>query len=154
MKSRVVTQKAEIEQIINSAEVCHVGMVDLEVKPYVIAFNFGYHDGIVYLHSGPEGKKIEIWKKNPNVCISFSTDYHLRHQHEDVACSYSMKYRSVLVYGRVDEITELEEKKRCLNIIMKKYTQRDNFEYSLPALTNVKVFRIVPERVEGKAYGY
>ncbi|MEW5846189.1 MAG: pyridoxamine 5'-phosphate oxidase family protein [Bacteroidota bacterium] len=154
MKSRTIAQQSEIEQVINSTEVCHVSMVDLDGKPYVLPFNFGFHDGIVYLHSGPEGKKIEIWKKNPSVCLAFSSDYHLRYQHQDVACSYSMKYRSVLVYGEIQEICDLDEKKQCMNIIMKKYTGRDDFEYSFPALKNVKVFRVKPEKIEGKAYGY
>jgi len=48
----------------------------------------------------------------------------------------------------------MNEKKHYMNIIMKKYTGRDNFDYSLPALKNVKVFRVKPEKIEGKAYGY
>jgi hypothetical protein len=154
MRPRAITQQQEIEQVINKTDVCHVGMVDLNGMPYVLPFNFGYQDGVLYLHSGPEGKKIDIWKNNPNVCIAFSSDYLLRHQHDNVACSYSMKYKSVLMYGKIENIDDLEEKKRILNIIMKKYTGRDDFDYSLPALKNVRVFRIVPDRIEGKAYGY
>jgi nitroimidazol reductase NimA-like FMN-containing flavoprotein (pyridoxamine 5'-phosphate oxidase superfamily) len=154
MKSRTIALQSEIEQVIGSTEVCHVSMVDLDGKPYVLPFNFGFHDGSLYLHSGPEGKKIEIWKQNPNVCVAFSSDYLLRYQHKEVACSYSMKYRSVLIYGKVEEICDMDEKKHYMNIIMKKYTGRDNFDYSLPALKNVKVFRVKPEKIEGKAYGY
>ncbi len=154
MKTRMLKEQSEIDKIINSTEVCHVGMVDLDGKPYVIGFNFGYQNGILYLHSGPEGKKIEIWKKNPYVCVAFSNDFLLRHQNEEVACSYSMKYKSVLLYGRVEEIIYLDEKKEVLNVIMKKYTGRDNFEYSLPALKNVRVFRIKPDKIEAKVYGY
>lgn len=154
MKSRIISQQTEIEQVINSVDVCHIGMVDLEGNPYVLPFNFGYDKGILYFHSGPEGRKIDIWKKNPSICIAFSSDYHLRYQHEEVACSWSMKYRSVLIYGKVEEVTNLDEKRKCMNIIMKKYSGRDNFEYSMPAIKNVKVFRVIPEMVKGKAYGY
>ncbi len=154
MKARTINQNSEIEQVIASCDVCHVGMVDLNGKPYVLPFNFGYLGGILYIHSGPDGKKIDIWSKNPNVCIAFSSDYLLRCQHQDVACSYSMKYRSVLLYGKIEEIFDLDEKQHIMNIIMKKYTNRNNFEYSPPAIRNVKVFRVKPEMVEGKAYGY
>ena len=57
MKSRTITQQAEIEQVINSVDVCHIGMVNLEGNPYVLPFNFGYEEGVLYFHSGPEGKK-------------------------------------------------------------------------------------------------
>lgn len=154
MKSRIISQQAEIEQVINSVDVCHIGMVDLDGNPYVLPFNFGYDKGILYLHSGPEGRKIDIWEKNPSICIAFSSDYLLRYQHEEIACSWSMKYRSVLIYGKVEEVINLDEKRKCMNIIMKKYSGRDNFEYSMPAIKNVKVFRVIPEKFEGKAYGY
>jgi len=129
-------------------------MVDNEGDPYVLPFNFGYNEGSIYIHSGPEGKKIDIWNKNSKVCMSFSTDYELKHQSPNVACSYSMRYRSVLVYGSVDEIKNLDEKKKVLNIIMQKYTGRNDFEYNEPALKNVKVFVVVPYKIEARAYGY
>ncbi|MGE0078066.1 MAG: pyridoxamine 5'-phosphate oxidase family protein [Bacteroidales bacterium] len=154
MKSRSNLTKAEIEAIINEAEVCHVSMVDENGLPYVLPFNFGYRDGHMYIHSGAEGKKIEIWAKNPTVCVAFSTGYQLRIQNEEVACSYSMRYRSVLVHGKVSQIDDISEKMRLLNVIMHKYTGKEDFTYSIPAISNVKVFEIIPEKIEGRIYGY
>jgi nitroimidazol reductase NimA-like FMN-containing flavoprotein (pyridoxamine 5'-phosphate oxidase superfamily) len=131
-----------------------VAMVDLDGKPYVLPFNFGYKDSRLYIHSGPDGKKIDIWKKNPEVCISFSSDYKMNIRHEDVACSYSMKYKSVLVHGSVKSISELDEKTRILNVIMGKYSERDDFTYSQPALKNVAVFEIEIREIESRAYLY
>lgn len=51
-------------------DVCFVGIVDMEGNPYVVPMNFGYEDGIIYLHSGPEGSKVEMLEHN-NVCIGF-----------------------------------------------------------------------------------
>jgi hypothetical protein len=153
MKSRIVELRAAIDEIIHKCIVCHVAMVDTENKPYVLPFNFGYRDGIIYLHSAPEGKKIDILNNNAQVCVAFSTDYLLRYQNEEVACSWSMKYRSVLAYGTVEFITGLEEKTDALNIIMKKYAEKE-FTFSKPALENVKVYRIDVKKFEGRAYGY
>ncbi|MBP6977678.1 MAG: pyridoxamine 5'-phosphate oxidase family protein [Bacteroidales bacterium] len=153
MKSRTIESPQAIYAIINQCEVCHVGMVDTENKPYVLPFNFGFEEGIIYLHSAPQGKKINILQQNDHVCIAFSSDYVLRYQHADVACSWSMKYRSVLAYGRVEFIEDLTQKARVLNVIMKKYAGRE-FSYNQPALVNVKVYRVVVSRFEGKAYGY
>lgn len=154
MKPRVNLLQTEIDQIINSCEACVIGMVDLNGDPYVLPFNFGYKDGKLYIHSGPEGKKIDIWKNNPKVCISFSSDYKMNIRHENVACSYSMKYKSVLIYGRVESITELDEKAKILNIIMEKYSGRSDFEYSKPAILNVGVFEIHIDKIESRAYLY
>jgi len=39
-----------------------------------------------------------------------------------------------------------------LNLIMQHYTQRD-FEYSVPAVTNVLCYKIVIEEMTGKEFG-
>ena len=153
MKNRVIQLKEEIERIIMQCEVCNLAMVDLDNKPYVIPMNFGYEQDVVYLHSAQTGKKMDILAKNRQVSLSFSTDHELRWQSEKVACSYSMKYRSVLASGRVEFIEDLDEKVTALNIIMKNYTDKE-FTYNDPALRDVAVFRVVLETLEGRAYGY
>ena len=154
MKSRNNLSKDEINEIINKCEVCVVGMVDGENGPYVLPFNFGYKNDRLYIHSGPEGKKIKLWENDPRVCVSFSTDYQMRIQNESVACSYSMRYKSVLFYGKVVQIIDIKEKEEALNVVMEKYSGRTDFSYSQPALVNVSVFEIVPEKIESRSYGY
>jgi hypothetical protein len=154
MKSRSDIPKNEIDEIINKCEVCVIGMIDGDNGPYILPFNFGYKDGRLFIHSGPEGKKIGIWEKDNRVCVSFSTDFKLNVRHENVACSYSMRYRSLLIYGKVIPLIELDEKAKALNIIMEKYSGRADFSYNKPALINVKVFEIIISNIESRAYGY
>jgi len=153
MKNRIVENQDEILEIISKCEVCYVSMIDPDGMPYVIPMNFGYESGILYLHGAKEGKKINALNLNPNVCVAFSTDHLLRYQHEQVACSWSMKYRSVLLYGKVTFINEEQERIDALNIMMKKYAKRD-FKYSMPAIREVLPFKVVATRIEGRAYGY
>lgn len=154
MKSREITLQSSMEDIISRCQYCSMAMVDQDNRPYVLPMNFGYAEGVVYLHSAPEGKKVDILHSNSKVCLAFSTDHELRYQSENVACSYSMKYRSVLIYGKVTFITDPDEKRRVLNIIMKQYTGRDDFKYNDPAIKNVLVYKVVAEKMEGRAYGY
>lgn len=153
MKNKTIVNETEIDAVINSCDVCNLGMVDSFNNPYVIPMNFGYQQGVIYLHSGPKGKKIDILEQNNNVCITFSTDHKLRWQSEGVACSYSMKYRSVVAYGKVLFVESPEEKISALNNIMKNYTGR-SFKYSDPAVRDVKVFKVEIESIEGRTYGY
>lgn len=154
MRVKTLDHQEQKEDIISRCKVCNISMVDKDNRPYVLPFIFAYADNILYLHSAPEGKKIEILEQNPHICASFSTDHQMYHQNEDVACSYSMKYRSVLLYGKVEFIDELEEKKRVLNLIMTHYTDKKGFTYSLPALKNVKAFKVKAERLDGRTFGY
>lgn len=150
----MITLPATIEEIITSCEVCSVGMVDQENMPYTLPFNFGFENNTVYLHSAPVGRKIDILMNKPDVCIAFSTAHELYLQSEQVACSYGMKYKSVLVKGKVEFVEDFDEKIRILNIIMKQYTRRDDFTYSSPAVMNVAVMKVVAKSIEAKAFGY
>lgn len=152
MKTAIIEETKRIESIILHCDACFVGITDLEGNPYVIPMNFGYKDGIIYLHSGPEGSKLEMLERNNRVCITFSVGHKLVYQHEKVACSYSMRSDSAMCRGRVEFIEDLDEKRRALNIIMSHYTDNE-FGYSEPALRNVKVWQVTIEQMTGKVFG-
>lgn len=153
MNSKLITKKSELESIINECEVCYISMVSPDGLPYVLPFNFAYEDNILYFHSAPIGQKIDYLKINPNVCIVFSTGHELHNHNVEVACSYSMKFRSVLAFGKVKFIEDIEAKTLLMNKIMQKYTGKD-FTYSLPAIKNVAIFCVEIEKIYGKKRGY
>lgn len=130
-----------IEKIIKSVNVCHVAFVD-DDKPYVLPFNFGYSNSKIYIHSALTGRKIDIIRKNNNVCVSFEADSKLYVRNEEVACSYSMTFKSVVASGTIHFIENAEEKKEALNLIMEQYTGKKDFSYNLPAVNGVLVMRI------------
>ena len=150
LKDREIKDFNEIEEILKTAQVCHVGMVDGD-KPYVLPMNFGYIDKTIYLHSASDGKKIDILTKNNNVCISFDIDQKLKYRDEHVACSWGMRFRSVVLSGKVVFIEDNDEKINCLNIIMKHYTEKE-FTYNLPAVKNVKIWKVEIEEISGKKF--
>ncbi len=152
MKTIVIDDKERVESIIARCDICYVGLTDLEGNPYVIPMNFGYRDGVIYLHSGPEGNSIGMLAKNDHVCITFSIDHELVFQHPKVACSYRMRAKSVICRGRVTFLDDLSEKREALDIIMKHYIDRD-FIYSDPAVKNVKIWEIPIDFVSAKEYG-
>ena len=154
MQAKTNLRQKDIEDIMDKCDVCYIGMVEEGGIPYVLPFNFGYHEGDLYLHAGPGGKKFEVLRKNKHVCATFSTDHELRGRHEHVACSYFMKYRSVLLHGYIEMIEDYDEKVKALNIIMEKYTGKAEFKYNEPAVNNVQTFRLVVEKAEGRSFGY
>jgi len=153
MRHRFLTERSEMEDIIRKCQVCHIAMADPDGQPYVLPFNFGYEDGIIYFHSARNGKKIEILSKNPKVCVEFSTDYLLRYQNEKVGCSYTMKYRSVLAYGEVEFIEDPGQKVHIMNMVMKNYATGE-FSYSPPSMNEVSCWIVRIGKLEGKINGY
>jgi nitroimidazol reductase NimA-like FMN-containing flavoprotein (pyridoxamine 5'-phosphate oxidase superfamily) len=153
MHHRFITDQTEIDAIINKCQVCYVSMVDKNNLPYVLPFNFGYINGVIFLHSSQKGLKIDILRKNPSVCIAFSTDHQLRHQSESVACSYSMKYRSVLAFGKVEFIDDMDQKVEFMNQVMSHYTDKE-FTYNAPSLREVCTYKVNVEKFTAKIYGY
>lgn len=143
----------EILEIADKCQACYVAMTDETGKPYIVPMNFGLFEGNIYLHSAQTGKKINALRKNPDVCVSFSTDHVLRWQNENVACSWGMKYRSVLAHGKVEFIEDFDQKQAALNIIMRKYAGHD-FTFGAPSVNEVCTWRVVVEKWEGKVYGY
>ena len=152
MRTTVLTDKNEIEEIISQCDVCFVGITEADGTPYVIPMNFGYGGGDIILHSAPEGKNISLLALSNRVCVTFCSDRKLVYQHPDVACSYSMLSKSVLCKGSVSFIEDLAEKEVAMNLTMKNYTDRP-FKYSKPALMNVKVWRVTIDEMTGKAFG-
>ena len=152
MKTIVIEDKQRIESIILHCDACFVGITDLEGNPYVVPMNFAYRDGIIYLHSGPEGGKVAMAERHPRICITFCEGHELVYMHRQVACSYSMKSRSVMCHGNVRFIEDMDEKRRILDIIMQQYTS-DEFKYSEPAVRNVKVWEVKVEKMSCRSFG-
>ena len=152
MKTIVIEDKQRIESIILQADACFVGMVDLEGNPYVVPMNFAYRDGVIYLHSGPEGSKVEMVERYPQVCITFCEGHELVYMHRQVACSYSMKSRSVMCRGKVRFIEDMDEKRNILDIVMQQYVEYE-FKYSEPAVRNVKVWEVKVEKMTCRSFG-
>ncbi len=152
MRTISIEEQKRVEKVIRECQVCYVGMADGDGKPYVLPMNFGYEEGMIYLHSAREGSSILILEKNPHVCITFCTDPALVWQNEEIACSYRMRCSSVICHGEVVFEEEYDEKVKALNSIMKQYSGRE-FSYSGPSVRNVKIWKVAVEKISAREFG-
>lgn len=152
MKTVFIEDQEEIDEIIKSCDLCFLGVIDTENRPYVVPMNFGYLDGYIYLHAANFGKLIDSLKLNPEVCITFCTNPVLACQNEEVACSYRVKGKSVVARGTVEFILDFDKKVDALNSLMAQYTDR-KFTYSSPAIKNVEVYRMKMDELTAKEFG-
>jgi nitroimidazol reductase NimA-like FMN-containing flavoprotein (pyridoxamine 5'-phosphate oxidase superfamily) len=145
-KDKEITDKNEIESIIRKSLVCRLGLAD-NGTPYIVPLCFGYKDNSLYFHSAKEGRKIEILKRNNDVCFEF--DDNLEVQAGKAACAWGMKYRSVIGYGKATLIEDPEEKRKALDVIMAQYAD-GAFEYSEKVFGKALVIKVEIESMTGK----
>ncbi|MFA9392443.1 MAG: pyridoxamine 5'-phosphate oxidase family protein [Prolixibacteraceae bacterium] len=152
MRTYFIEDQTEIDAIIQECSTCYLGLSDLENQPYVIPMNFGYADGIIYLHSGQEGRKWEIMKVNPKACVTFLLGEELVYQDEHVACSWRVKSKTVMAEGKIEFIEDFDEKLRILHLLMANYSDKE-FTFNAPAVRNVGVYKLNIERIHAKEFG-
>jgi nitroimidazol reductase NimA-like FMN-containing flavoprotein (pyridoxamine 5'-phosphate oxidase superfamily) len=147
-KDREITDRSIMEKILEKSEICRVAMCD-ENMPYIVPMNFGYKDGCLFLHSAAEGRKIEILKKNQNVCFEVETE--CESVKAEISCEWSMKYQSVIGFGKAHFLEETEQKINGLDVIVEKYTGRPYTNYTEEVLKRLAVIRVDIESVTGKS---
>ncbi|MGB7969825.1 MAG: pyridoxamine 5'-phosphate oxidase family protein [Methanobacterium sp.] len=142
-----------IESILQEADHCVIALSHNN-SPYMVPMNFGFKDNILYFHSSPEGRKIEILKINNKV--SFAVQIKTEIVKNKKACNWGMKYMSVIGEGYAYFIKNNNEKVEALNIIMSKYSDNESntFEYSETALNNVTLIKVEVNQLKGKISGY
>ncbi len=148
-KEKEITEKSEIEAVIHKSIVCRLGLSEGNI-PYIVPLCFGYKDCTIYAHGSMEGKKIDIIKKNQNVCFEF--DINAEIVEKDNACDWGMRYQSVIGSGKASILKELNEKRKALNIIMSQYSDHP-FLFPENALKGTAVIKIEIESITGKQSG-
>lgn len=121
-------------------------------EPYLVTVNYGYRDNAIYFHSAPEGRKIEMIRKNPNVCFMIYTDDQLV-SGENPCSDWSMKYRSVTGSGKATILENPDEKAEGLDILMGQYTKDGPFEFNDKNLRETAVIKIEIEKILAKGSG-
>ena len=146
---KIIEDRETIEAIIRSASVCRIGLSD-DGQPYVVPVCFGYEDGTLYFHSAPRGRKLDILRKNDAVCCEFDVDQEIVRAQD--ACEWSVRYRSVIAFGRASIIEDVEEKRRALDVIVAHYGGQPQ-AYPEATLGRTAVVKVRIETMTGKVSG-
>ena len=143
-----IKEKSVIEAIIKKAEVMRLGMTDGK-QPYVIPINFGYKEDTFYFHSAKEGRKLDLIRTNPLVCIEIDEDTEVVPDQKGKACNWSAKYKCVIAEGKASVVEDFDEKVEALNLIMAQYSN-ESFTYGANAVNGVEVVKISVTNISGK----
>ena len=152
-EDREVTDLIKIENIISQCTCCRIGFHDDE-EVYIVPLNFGYEAKndtyIFYFHGAQEGRKIDLIKKNPIVGFEMDTNYALNEA--DLACGYSARFQSIIGNGVISIVTEINEKKLGLSLLMEHNTRKQNWHFDEKMINAVTVFKLEVKKMSCKEH--
>jgi len=151
-KDKEITDFKQIEDILLKGRFCHIAMASGD-DPYMITVNYGYKDNCIFFHSAPDGQKLEMIRKNPKVCFMIYADDKLV-KGENPCNDWSVRYRSIIGYGKAVFLRTSEEKIEGLTVLMEHYSKEGVFEFSVENLKKTTVVKIEIMTITGKVSGY
>jgi uncharacterized protein len=128
--------KRESDELLRQQKTGRLGCC-LNDGPYVVPINYLYDGRCIYSHSLP-GKKINALRHNPRICL----------QTDEIRDEYN--WRSVIAFGKYEEITETKERELILNSLYKHLPQLTPVESKITkGIPEIIVFRIRVEEITG-----
>jgi len=146
-KEKEITDRSEIDAIINASVVCRLALAS-DNQPYLVPLSFGYDGHAIYVHTAGEGKKIDFFTANNRVCVEFERNVGLK-THAELACKWSVHFESVIGDGTIQELTGTRDKQYGLNQIMRHYSGKD-WEFDMKAMARTRVWKVVLTSISGK----
>ncbi len=126
-KDREIKDPSVIEAVIGAGRYAVCALCS-ENEPYVVTLSYGYdrRANRLYFHCAAEGRKIDILRKNPIVCLTIIEDNgYIEHE-----CSHA--YRTVVIRGKMEFVSDEEERLHAIRALI------DHFEKE-PALLAGKI---------------
>lgn len=150
---REVREPERIEGILSECQVCRVGFQD-GPETYIVPMSFGWQkrDGgyVLYFHGASEGRKRELIRSGPQVGFEMDCGYALKPA--AMACGFTAAFRSIIGSGRMEEVTDLQEKQAGLSCLMAHYSGRADWQYPPEMLARLCVFRLQVQELSCKEH--
>lgn len=114
LPQRGVYDREIINQILDEAFVCHVGFV-VDGQPFVIPVGFGRDGDRLYLHGSVASRMLKQLSSGVPVCVTVTLIDGLVLAR--AVFHHSMNYRSVVVLGTAELVTDSDEKLHALEVV-------------------------------------
>ena len=155
-KDREVADPMKIVDIIRRCTCCRIGFYD-DGEVYIVPLNFGYEikddSYVFYFHGASEGRKIDLIRKNPKVGFEMDTDHAIyTHKESEVACGYTARFQSIIGNGIVSIVSETEEKKLGLSLIMEHNTGKREWKFDEKMVSAATVFKLEVTKISCKEH--
>ena len=99
--------------------------------PYAVPMSYVYADGKIYFHSAKNGHKIDAIQRNEKASFCVID------QDQIVPEKYTTFFRSVIVFGRLRLVEDMEEMRRIAATLVMKYSA--DFKEGIPKEINASI---------------
>ena len=147
---REIVDRAEIDAILRAEKVMYLALADGDM-PFMVPVFYAWDGTALYFHSAKTGTKIDIIKKNPNLCFAVSTEQGV--VESDVICNFEAKHRTVIGFGQAAFIESEPEKIAALNLIVARFSDKA-WQYPSENLRATRVLRVDITGIKGKKHGF
>lgn len=150
------TDTDRIDRFLSLARTGFLGL-SADNEPYVVPLNYVWTNGSVYFHGAAEGRKIDMLRCNAQACFTVCED--LGTITAPVPAHTDTAYMSVMLFGLVSPIPDLEEATTAMQALLDKYVpgyydqplSRAHVEKYVSSLgSRTAVFKLTPDRITAK----
>lgn len=149
-QDREISDPAQICGILKRTRICFLSLCDGST-PYTVPMNFGFTEEAgritLYLHSAKSGKKLDLIRKNPNVCAAFGNM--LSFEDGKTGCEATAQYESAIGFGTAELLSDPRACKKGLSCLLSQYESHAAHDFSA-LLDKTAVIRVTLDRITGK----
>lgn len=109
--SKRILPEGSVEDILLAGEEGVLATIGEDGYPYATPLNYVYHNGAVYFHSALSGHKLD------NIAFSSRVSFCVYVETELLPSRFSIKFRSVVIFGRAEEVVGAEKKEALLALV-------------------------------------
>lgn len=114
-RSRQLLSQQDAEEILSRATSGVLSVLGDDGYPYGVPLSYVYHEGRIYFHGARAGHKLDAIR----ACAKAS--FCVVDQDQVVPQEYTTYFRSVIAFGRVQELTDAQEKRAALDVLAARY---------------------------------
>ncbi len=116
--------------------------------PYAVPLSYVYCNGNIYFHSATQGHKIDSIKRQDKVSFCVVSEDNI------VPEKFTTYYKSVIAFGRVEILSDEEDKINALILLSKKYSPCESVENTKKeidsSLNRVEILKLKIDYLSGK----
>jgi uncharacterized protein len=119
--NRELTEKSDLDRILKEGKFAVISMCR-DNEPYVVSLSYGFDSAneTLYFHCAKKGLKLDFLDSNKNVCATVINDKGY------VIDECGHEYESVVFWGDMQIVNDLQEKKNGMRILLHHLEEKDS----------------------------
>lgn len=131
----------------NVIDRCEYGVMAMSgEEPYCVPLSFVRVGDALYFHCALQGRKLDLLRADPRVCVSFVTDTQPLYIADEL--NYTTFFRSAVVTGQAFEVTDPQEKTEALRALCQKLMPDDMADFDKAIVRSLGVTGVWGVRIE------